>query len=106
MDEFEKSFQALKDRLTSSQILTLLEGNDGFVIYYDVSSTGLGYILMQHDKMIVYAIRQLKVHEKSYPNYDRELLVVVLGLMILQHHLYEVHIDVFTDHKSLQHMFT
>ena len=31
----QKSFQELKDRLTSAHILTLPEGDDGFVVYCD-----------------------------------------------------------------------
>ena len=47
-----------------------------------------------------------KVHEKNYPTHDLELAVVVFSVKIWRHYLYEVHIDVFTDHKSLQYVFT
>ena len=46
----EKSFQLLKDRLTSAPMLTLPEGTKHFVVYYDASRLGLGYVLMQHEK--------------------------------------------------------
>ncbi|WMV09418.1 hypothetical protein MTR67_002803, partial [Solanum verrucosum] len=62
----EKSFQELKDRLTSTPVLTLLEGTDGFVVYCDASRIGLGCVLMQNGKVISYASRKLKVHEKKY----------------------------------------
>ncbi|GKC94496.1 putative reverse transcriptase domain-containing protein [Tanacetum coccineum] len=42
---------------------------------------GLGAVLMQNDKVIAYASRQLKIHEKNYTTHDLEL-----------------------DHKSLQHI--
>ena len=102
----EKSFQELKDRLTSAPILALPEGNEGFVVYCDASRVGLGCVLMQHGKFIAYASRQLKVHEKNYPTHDLELAVVVFALKIWRHYLYGVHVDVFTDHKSLQYVFT
>ncbi|WMV46522.1 hypothetical protein MTR67_039907, partial [Solanum verrucosum] len=70
---FEKSFQELKDRLTSALVLTLLEGTDGFVFYCDASRIGLGCVLMQNGKVIAYATKQLKVHEKNYPTHDLEL---------------------------------
>ena len=38
----EKSFQMLKDRVTSALILTLWEGTKGFVVYCDASYKGLG----------------------------------------------------------------
>ncbi|WMV45915.1 hypothetical protein MTR67_039300 [Solanum verrucosum] len=102
----EKSFQELKDRLTSAPILTLSEGLDGFVVYCDVSQISLGCVLMQHDKVIIYASRQLKVHEKNYLTHDLELVVVVFALKIWRHYLYGVHVDVFTDYKSLKYVFT
>ena len=63
-DACEKSFQILKDRLTSTLILTLPDGLKGFVVYCDASRIGLGCVLMQRGKVIAYASRQLKVHEK------------------------------------------
>jgi len=42
----EKSFQELKDRLTSAPILIIPEGSDGFVVHCDASLVGLSYVLM------------------------------------------------------------
>ena len=61
---------------------------------------------MQHGKVIAYAYRQLKVHEKNYPTHDLELAAVVFALKIWRHYLYGVHVAVFTNHKSLQYVFT
>ncbi|WMV45866.1 hypothetical protein MTR67_039251 [Solanum verrucosum] len=69
----EKSFQELKDRLTSTPVLTLPEGTNSFVVYCDASRIGLGRVLMQNGKVIAYASRQLKVHEKNYPTHNLEL---------------------------------
>ncbi|XP_069146916.1 uncharacterized protein [Solanum lycopersicum] len=54
-------------------------------------------VLMQRDKVISYASRKLKVHEKNYPTHDLELAAVVFALKIWRHYLYSVHVDVFTD---------
>jgi len=105
-DDCEKSFAELKTRLTTAPVLTLPEGLDGYVIYCDASRVGLGCVLMQRGKVIAYASRQLKVHEKNYPTHDLELAAVVFALKIWRHYLYGVHVDVFTDHKSLQYVFT
>ena len=75
-------------------------------MYYDASRVCLGCVLMHKDKVIAYASRQLKVHEKNYPNHDLELIVVVFTLKIWHHYLYGVHMDIFTNHKSLQYVFT
>ena len=61
-------------------MLTLQEGNEGFLVYCDASRVGLGCVLMKHFKMIVYACRQLKIHKKNYLNHDLELDAVVFSL--------------------------
>ena len=81
-DDCEKSFAKLKTRLITTAFLTQLEGSDGYVIYCDASRVGRGCVLMQRGKVIAYASRQLKVHEKNYPTHDLELAEVVFALMI------------------------
>uniref|UniRef100_A0A1U7Y735 Uncharacterized protein LOC104241801 n=1 Tax=Nicotiana sylvestris TaxID=4096 RepID=A0A1U7Y735_NICSY len=79
-DACKKSFEELKKRLTSAPVLTLPEGTEGFVVYYDASGVGLGCVLMQHGKVIAYTSRQLKAHEKNYRIHDLELAAVVFAL--------------------------
>ncbi|GJR65933.1 putative reverse transcriptase domain-containing protein [Tanacetum coccineum] len=67
-------------------------------------SKGLGVVLMQREKVIAYASRQLKIHEKNYTTHDLELGAVVFALKMLRHYLYGTKCVVFTDHKSLQHI--
>ncbi|GKC87551.1 putative reverse transcriptase domain-containing protein [Tanacetum coccineum] len=98
------SFQLLKQKLCEALILALPEGNDEFVNYYDVSYQGLGAVLMQREKVIAYASRQLKPHEENYTTNDLELGAVVFALKISRHYLYGTKCTVFTDHKSLQHI--
>ncbi|GJU32495.1 putative reverse transcriptase domain-containing protein [Tanacetum coccineum] len=64
-----------KEEFKSSvaSILALPEGSENFVVYYDASRKGLGAVLMQREKVIAYASRQLKVHEKNYTTHDLEL---------------------------------
>ncbi|KAJ0681345.1 putative nucleotidyltransferase, Ribonuclease H [Helianthus annuus] len=75
------------------------------MVYCDASHQGLGCVLMQRDKVIAYASRQLKVHEKNYTTHDLELGAVVFALKIWRHYLYGTRCTIFTDHKSLQHIF-
>nr|XP_016463287.1 PREDICTED: uncharacterized protein LOC107786335 [Nicotiana tabacum] len=105
LDACEKSFEELKKRLTSAPVLTLPEGTEGLVVYCDASGVGLGCVLMQHGKFIAYASRQIKAHEKNYLTHILELAAVVFALKIWRHYLYGVHVDIFTDHKSLQYIF-
>ncbi|XP_059306353.1 uncharacterized protein LOC132057766 [Lycium ferocissimum] len=92
-DECEASFRKLKALLTSAPILTLPVEGEGFTVYCDASRLGLGCVLMQKGKVIAYASRQLKVHEKNYPVHDLELAVVVFALKIWRHYLYGVHCE-------------
>ncbi|GJW71380.1 putative reverse transcriptase domain-containing protein, partial [Tanacetum coccineum] len=88
----------------SAPILALPEGSEDFVVYCDASHKGLGAVLMQREKVIAYASRQLKVHEKNYTTHDLELGSVMFALKIWRHYLYKTRCTVFTDHKSLQHI--
>ncbi|GJS28070.1 putative reverse transcriptase domain-containing protein [Tanacetum coccineum] len=72
-EKAETAFQLLKQKLCSAPILALPEGNENFVVYCDASHKGLGAVLMQREKVIAYASRQLKVHEKNYTTHDLEL---------------------------------
>ncbi|KAD4180492.1 hypothetical protein E3N88_29083 [Mikania micrantha] len=101
----EEAFQTLKHKLCNAPILTLPDGNDDFVVYCDASNQGLRCVLMQRGKVIAYASRQLKIHEKNYTTHDLELGAVVFALKIWRHYLYGTKCVVFTDHKSLQHIF-
>ncbi|KAL5564136.1 hypothetical protein UlMin_027300 [Ulmus minor] len=73
-DKCERSFQELKERLTSAPILVLPTDVTDFTVYCDASRIGLGAVLMQNGRVIAYASRQLKVHEKNYPTHDLELM--------------------------------
>ena len=102
----QNSFNELKQRLTTAPVLTLPSGSEGFTIYCDASRQGLGCVLMQRDRVIAYASRQLKKHEVNYPTHDLELAVVVFALIIWRHYLYGVPCRIFTDHKILQYLFS
>ncbi|GKB30115.1 putative reverse transcriptase domain-containing protein [Tanacetum coccineum] len=84
----ETAFQTLKQKLCSAPILALPEGSENFVVYCDASHKGLGAVLMQKEKVIAYASRQLKVHEKNYTTHDLELGDVVFALKMWRHYLY------------------
>ncbi|GJU86546.1 reverse transcriptase domain-containing protein [Tanacetum coccineum] len=100
----ESAFQLLKQKLCEASILALPEGNNDFVIYCDASLQGLGAVLMQREKVIAYASRQLKPHEENYTTHDLELGAVVFALKIWRHYMNGTKCSVFTDHKSLQHI--
>jgi predicted branched-subunit amino acid permease len=77
------------------------------VVYSDdASKKGLGYVLMQYSKVIVYASIQLQAHKINYPVYDLELVAIVFVLRVWRHYLYGFHVKIFMDHKSLRYVMT
>ena len=91
--------------MTTAPILILPNPSEPFVVYCDASLIGLGGVLMQEGKVVAYASRQLRVHEKNYPTHDLELSAVVFVLKIWRHYLYGARFEVFSDHKSLKYLF-
>ncbi|GAU45188.1 hypothetical protein TSUD_178810 [Trifolium subterraneum] len=104
-EKCEKSFQELKEKLTTAPVLILPDAKESFVVYCDASKLGLGGVLMQKGKVVAYASRQLKVHERNYPTHDLELAAVVFTLKVWRHYLYGSRFEVFSDHKSLKYLF-
>ncbi|GJV05697.1 putative reverse transcriptase domain-containing protein [Tanacetum coccineum] len=89
----ELAFQTLKDKLCNAAVLALLVGPEDFVVYCDALGLGLGCVLMQRGKVIGYASRQLKIHEKNYTTHDLELGAVKELNMHQQHWL-----ELFSDY--------
>ena len=75
-------------------------------MYYEASRDGLGCVLMQSRRVVVYGSRQLKNHEQNYPTHDLESTAIVFTLKILRNYLYGEQFEVFSDHKILKYIFT
>ncbi|KAK1660763.1 hypothetical protein QYE76_048922 [Lolium multiflorum] len=105
-DECEKSFQTLKEKLTTAPVLAVPEDGKDYTVYCDASKHGLGCVLMQDRKVISYGSRQLRPHEVNYPTHDLELAAVVFALKTWRHFLYGAKCELYTDHKSLKYFFT
>lgn len=72
----------LKEYLTKAPVQTQPEPGREYMIYSDASLCGLGCVLMQDDKVVAYASRQLKPHKSNYPTHDLELAAAVFALKI------------------------
>ncbi|XP_070046304.1 uncharacterized protein [Nicotiana tomentosiformis] len=86
-DAYERSFQDLKSTLTKTPALTLPNGTNGLVVYFDASRIRPGCVLMQHVKVVAYASRQLKNHEKNYLRHDLEFATLAYQKLLAK----EVH---------------
>ncbi|GJU68210.1 putative reverse transcriptase domain-containing protein [Tanacetum coccineum] len=96
----EEAFQSLKNNLCDAPILSLPDKIEDFVVYCDASNQGLGGVLMQRGKVIAYASRQLKIHEKNYTTHDLELGAIIFALKTWRHYLYGIKsIELFSDYE-------
>ncbi|GJT87183.1 putative reverse transcriptase domain-containing protein [Tanacetum coccineum] len=86
-EEQELAFQTLKDKLCNAPILAPPDGPKDFVVYCNASGIGLGCVLMQRGKVIAYASRQSKIHEKNCTTHNLKLGAVVFALKIWRHYL-------------------
>ena len=103
-EKCQASFEKLKAFLTEAPVLTQPTYGKEYVIFSDASLIGLGCVLIQEGKVVAYASRQLKPHEKNYPTHDLELAAIVFALKIWRHYLYREKCFIYTDHKSLKYL--
>ena len=103
-EKCQKSFENLKAFLTKAPVLTQPTCGKEYVIFSAASLNGLGCVLMQEGKVVAYASRQLKPHERNYPTHDLEFSTIVFALKIWRHYLYGEKCFIYTDHKSLKYL--
>jgi hypothetical protein len=101
----EDAFHTLRQHLTTTPVLAQPDSSKPFDVYCDASSTGLGCVLMQDNRVIAYVSRALRRHEQNYPTHDLELAAVVHALKMWRHYLMGTHCNIFTYHKSLKYIF-
>ena len=102
-EKCQASFENLKAFFTEAPVLTQPTYGKEYVIFSDASLNGLGCVLIQEGKVVAYASRQLKPHEKNYPTHNLELAAIVFALKIWRHYLYGEKCFIYTDHKSLKY---
>nr|GEY31206.1 retrotransposon protein, putative, Ty3-gypsy subclass [Tanacetum cinerariifolium] len=73
--EYEEHLKAILELLKKEEF-------EDFIVYCDALIKGLGVVLMQREKVISYASRQLKIHEKNYTTHELELGAVVFALSV------------------------
>jgi hypothetical protein len=105
-EECDKTFHTLREHLTSAPVLTQPDMSKAFEVFCDASGTGLGCVLMQENRVVAYASRALRPHEKNYPTHDLELAAVVHALKLWRYYLMGNRCNIYTDHKSLKYIFT
>ncbi|GBN58308.1 Retrovirus-related Pol polyprotein from transposon 297 [Araneus ventricosus] len=105
-DECEKSFNSLKQALTSAPILTYPRFDKDFILDTDVSNEGIGAVLSQNigneKRVIVYFSKSWGKPERNYCVTRKELLAIVKSIEHFHHYLYGRKFLLRTDHASLR----
>ncbi|KAJ8658132.1 hypothetical protein O0I10_006139, partial [Lichtheimia ornata] len=108
--EHDKHFSLLKKILSSDLILHHPDLRHPFYIATDASNTGIGAVLFQivdNDKRYIeFAARALSTSERNYSTTRRELLAIVFALRRFHHFVWGNPFTLYTDHRSLTHLFT
>ena len=81
-EKCQSSFDQFKKILVEAPVLTQPTSGREYALYSDALKIGLGCVLMQDGKLVAYASRQMKPHEKNYPTHDLELAAIIFALKI------------------------
>lgn len=100
----ERAFTDLKDKLCNAPLLALPNFELTFEIECDASGIGIGAVLMQNQRPLMYFSEKLTRATWKYPTYDKELYALVRVLQTWQHYLWPKEFVIHTDHRSLQHL--
>ena len=98
----QDAFDAIKEELTKTPVLAYFNPKSEHVIQTDASLKGLGAVLLQEGRPVIYVSRTLTPAEEHYSNIERELLGVVFAMERLHNYVYGEPVRVQTDHKPLE----
>ena len=98
------AFENLKDKLTSSPVLSLLDFSKEFAIECDASGHGIRAILLQEQRPVAFFNKALAANNVSKLVYEKEMMALVLAMQHWRHYLMGRPFKVFTNHKSLKHL--
>ena len=100
--EQQSAFEANKQVIMTLPVLTYFDKTKEHAIQCDASKKGLGAVLLQESKPVMYVSRALTETEQRYSNIERELLAIVVALERLNHYTFGKTITVQSDHQPLQ----
>ncbi|GFS62763.1 retrovirus-related Pol polyprotein from transposon opus [Trichonephila clavipes] len=104
--EAQKAFDAVKAAKTKAPVLKFPDFKKPFELFTDASLIGVGAVLNQEQRPVVFASRTLSAAERNYTVTERECLAVVWALNKFRTYLGSLPIKVITDHAALTHLTT
>ncbi|GFV98807.1 retrovirus-related Pol polyprotein from transposon 17.6 [Trichonephila clavipes] len=102
--ETQKTFDVVKSAITEAPVLKLSDFKKTFELFTDASSMGIGAVLNQEQRPVVYASRTLSSVERNYTVIERECLVVVWALNKFRTYLGSLPVKIITDHAALMRL--
>ena len=102
IEEAQKTFDKLKQIMSSCPVLAIPDFSLPFVVEYDASREGIGAFLTQRGHPIAFESRKLNQSKKGYSIYDKEMLVIMHALHKFRQYLVCGRFVVKIDHNSLK----
>jgi len=109
-EECQKSFDSLKQALTSPEVMAYPTNDGYFILDTDASAEAIGSVLNivvnGEERVVAYASKTLNKAERNYCVTDRELLAVRYFVEYFKHYLLGRKFTIRTDHQALKWLFT
>ena len=106
LPEHEKAFENLKSLLTSPPVLHYYDVHLPVVLQCNASDTGLGAVLLQEGLPAMYSSWALTATERNYAQIEKELLAIVFAAQKFDKYIYTRNVQVQSDHKPLEAIFS
>ena len=94
-------FDALKVQFAKIEPLKFYDPQKDVAIQIDASGIGLGAVLLQDDKPVMFASRKLLSAETRYTHIEKEFLGLVFALFRFKTFIFGKHVKVYTDNKPM-----
>jgi hypothetical protein len=102
IEEAEKKFNLLKEKITKQPVLVLLEFGKTFQVRCDTSGFVVGAVLSQDNKSIAYFSEKMKYDKMTYSMYDKEFYAFIHALKKWRHYLVLKEFVLYSDNHDLQ----
>ena len=95
------AFLRTKEEISKNITLPYFNPNSSTTLQTDAFKKGLGTVLLQNSKPVMFASRALTGSERNYQNLERECLATIWGMEKFHHFLYGKEFTLETDQKPL-----
>jgi hypothetical protein len=102
IEEAEKIFNILKEKITEQPIHVLLDFGKTFQVRCDASGVAIGAVLSQYNRSVEYFSEKLNETKRKYSTYDKEFYVIIQALKKWRHYLVPKEFVLYSDNQSLQ----